>query len=534
MRKTLSLLLALVMAFGTIGTAFATTDASNGTTVSYVGTGNESYTVTVPAHLSPESSGQIEVNGTWPSYRKLVVAAPDTVTLVSDGQVAHERVLAVTFDDIEQVGDDVNAIHLSETISVGAIENALFGKWEGKITYTVYMDEIVRMLDGDGQTINTFAVYDHSFRSSAPMDELQEVKVNGETVDQSNYIVSEGSTIITFNRDYATKLETGNHTIDIVSQSGTASGNFNVVNEIPEGGEYRAADGTVYTAGSTMPSKPQLGDIYAYGNYEYCYGYTLCALCADYDVREWPHLCDSSDHIIVANRTNGWTVGCMNDVAEPGAILGHINGESIVDSLDSAFAYMVNLKVAPAIPYGVTDLAAAFEGCTNLTTAPAIPSSVTSMVYTFDDCTSLTDLSNLVIPSSVTDMDGTFSGCTSLTDLSDLVIPNSVTNMSATFMDCTSLTTAPMIPSSVINMNSTFSGCTNLTTAPVIPSSVTDMGHTFAYCTNLTGTIEINANPNTYNICFWETTQPIVLTGSSTMLDELADTASDDNVTVVE
>ena len=81
-------------------------------------------------------------------------------------------------------------------------------------------------------------------------------------------------------------------------------------------------------------------------------------------------------------------------------------------------------------------------------------------------------------------------------------------------------------------MSLTFDGCTSLTTAPTIPSSVTNMESTFAGCISLTGKIEINAEPTEYKGCFAETVQPIILTGTSTKLAELAATANNNNVTV--
>jgi hypothetical protein len=101
-----------------------------------------------------------------------------------------------------------------------------------------------------------------------------------------------------------------------------------------------------------------------------------------------------------------------------------------------------------------------------------------------------------------------------------------------TFYGCTSLTQAPEIPSSVTDMWYTFYGCTSLTQAPEIPSSVTDMRYTFYGCTNLTGTITINANPRWYDNCFSDTTKPITLKGTSTMLQDLANTANNGNVSV--
>lgn len=88
-----------------------------------------------------------------------------------------------------------------------------------------------------------------------------------------------------------------------------------------------------------------------------------------------------------------------------------------------------------------------------------------------------------------------------------------VTDMFNTFVNCTSLTTAPVIPNCVTSMNGTFVNCISLTTAPIIPSSLTDMSGTFFGCTSLTGTIEVNANPTSYNSCF-SGTQITGVTGS--------------------
>jgi hypothetical protein len=48
----------------------------------------------------------------------------------------------------------------------------------------------------------------------------------------------------------------------------------------------------------------------------------------------------------------------------------------------------------------------------------------------------------------------------------------------------------------------------------------------------LSGEIEINASPVSYNLCFSGTKQPIVLVGSSSLLEELAATATNGNVSV--
>ena len=105
-----------------------------------------------------------------------------------------------------------------------------------------------------------------------------------------------------------------------------------------------------------------------------------------------------------------------------------------------------------------------------------------------------------------------------------------VTDMNNTFTVCTSLTTAPEIPSTVNNMKFAFYWCRELITPPPeIPSGVTDMTFLFDGCSKLQGTIKINANPTNYQHCFdYVATEGsgLVVTGESTMLDELIGTKS--------
>lgn len=151
------------------------------------------------------------------------------------------------------------------------------------------------------------------------------------------------------------------------------------------------------------------------------------------------------------------------------------------------------------------NLSYCFQQCTSLTTAPAIPNGVTNMSYCFDGCTSLATAP---------------------------AIPSGVTYMGRCFLGCSSLTTAPTIPSTVTNMAFCFDGCTSLIAAPTIPSGVTYMSHCFNGCTALTGKITINANPSSYTNCMRNTQQEIVLVGSSTQLQNIASTATNNNVYV--
>lgn len=156
MKKILSLALAGVMMFSALPVAYATTDVSNGTQVSYVGsktsvdeetgkeTYTEAYTVTVPAQMAPGATAYVKAEGTWNSARKLVVSADESVVLKNSINAADTKELAVTFATINLVGDNNVAVanyvadddtQPGEAISVANIENALFGTWSGTITY---------------------------------------------------------------------------------------------------------------------------------------------------------------------------------------------------------------------------------------------------------------------------------------------------------------------------------------------------------------------------------------------------------------
>lgn len=91
-------------------------------------------------------------------------------------------------------------------------------------------------LDGDGAEFYTLAPTALSFRSTAPLNELQEIQINGVTVDPSNYTLEEGSTIVTFPIDYLKTLNVGNYEVAVASDSKTVKGNFTVA--APELNEY--------------------------------------------------------------------------------------------------------------------------------------------------------------------------------------------------------------------------------------------------------------------------------------------------------
>lgn len=146
MKKIISSALVGVMALSMIPTALATTDYINGTQVKYEGQGAAQYTITVPAQLAPEGSGTVTLSGTWASDCKVKVTADTSVELTNSINPNDKKTLTVGFAGIEKSGDNTAVVTATEAVSVGAIENALFGTWTGKFNYNVEYVEPMKII----------------------------------------------------------------------------------------------------------------------------------------------------------------------------------------------------------------------------------------------------------------------------------------------------------------------------------------------------------------------------------------------------
>lgn len=67
-----------------------------------------------------------------------------------------------------------------------------------------------------------------SFTSNAAYADFQEARVDGQTLDPVHYTVEQGSTIVTLKAAYLESLDPGEHTLDIVSSTGTATATFTI------------------------------------------------------------------------------------------------------------------------------------------------------------------------------------------------------------------------------------------------------------------------------------------------------------------
>ena len=73
-----------------------------------------------------------------------------------------------------------------------------------------------------------------SFRVDADIDKFTGVKVDGNTINRSNYMLTEGSTIVTLKQSYIESLSIGDHIIEIMFDDGFASTKFSVSGTVCE------------------------------------------------------------------------------------------------------------------------------------------------------------------------------------------------------------------------------------------------------------------------------------------------------------
>ena len=302
-------------------------------------------------------------------------------------------------------------------------------------------------LEGDGAEFYTLAPTALSFRSTAPLNELQEIQINGVTVDPSNYTLEEGSTIVTFPIDYLKMLNVGNYEVAVASESKTVKGDFTVAApDLNEHGFYYNQPYTAYVdyfdANMTFFMREDgTANILTNGNVTETCTYSNTGASLTFNTQSGTFTATSSN--------DGTEVYC-NELAA-NFVLGD---ESIAADEDYIYAYnssldgyvvqvidrtqasydpiRTNINGKPTVKLDVMFL----MDNGNLTVAPIIPDSVTSICESaFMNCT---NLSSVNIPSLVTDIDGdAFRGCT---NLSSIEIPSSVTYISGTaFSGCPNL-----------------------------------------------------------------------------------------------
>ena len=141
-----------------------------------------------------------------------------------------------------------------------------FGDEEG--TNEITLDDTVisklapEIIEGKGQSVTAGDRKELTFKSNAAFADFIRVELDGATVDTENYTAIQGSIIITLKADYVATLSTGEHTIGIVSDSGTATATFTVKAKSTSGTVQTPEDTTVPAQEENRPeaTKPEATD----------------------------------------------------------------------------------------------------------------------------------------------------------------------------------------------------------------------------------------------------------------------------------
>ena len=114
-----------------------------------------------------------------------------------------------------------------------------WGNLAGGGTYINLNPSVAPPLITEGKNLNWVAEGENGarFRSDAPIQVFENVKVDGTVLDEADYELMSGSTAVTLTPSYLSTLSLGEHTIDITSLNGTASTTFTITKSLESSAE---------------------------------------------------------------------------------------------------------------------------------------------------------------------------------------------------------------------------------------------------------------------------------------------------------
>lgn len=346
------------------------------------------------------------------------------------------------------------------------------------------------VLEGDGQEFHKLAPTALMFRSTAPLDELQEVQINGVTIDPSNYTTKEGSTIITLPIEYLKTFGADNYEISVVSDSKSVSGGFSVVE--PELNEY----GFYY-------NQPYVGYVSYYDQIWVFFlreDGTMDVMILTEDYSETCSYEMDGNNITVNGATGTFTgsVGATEIYCNEVATNFVLGDEFIVADEDYIYIYREDLDGYEARVIDKTKASYSLVK-SNINGKPLVSLSH----FMFEMNPNITVLpqfpADWMMSTKIAMGEGMFYGCS---NLREAIIPNTFTQLPfMLFKNCRNLEKV-VIPKTIIGVgNEVFADCTSLTTI-IYEGTIEQYNSTFYYNTDKTDEMSIFYNvPATEVIC---------------------------------
>lgn len=125
------------------------------------------------------------------------------------------------------------------------------------------------IIEGAGQAITVDTAKDLSFRSNAPIKYFQKVLVDDKEVAAENYVLTEGSTIVTLKTSFLKTLGVGEHKLSVVSTTGTAETTFTIAEAAKPTPDSSQATTTTATTSSKSKKKTGKGALPSVGDGTY-------------------------------------------------------------------------------------------------------------------------------------------------------------------------------------------------------------------------------------------------------------------------
>ena len=137
----------------------------------------------------------------------------------------NKPMMARVLDDVEFIFEDGKLIEYDEDAEGAVVKLNNIG------LYVVYDDltKDYKFLDKtEEQTYNTKKDGDLVLKVDADVKKFVSLSVDGKLVDEKNYSVKSGSTVITLKKEYVQSLSEGNHTIKVNFTDGEANANLTI------------------------------------------------------------------------------------------------------------------------------------------------------------------------------------------------------------------------------------------------------------------------------------------------------------------